>query len=343
MCKDAKQKYCQLNFHPSLAVLKKAEIEEVATKTVPNKSDHATREQPLSVIIVIPVHNRKAISLQCLQNLHEIDRTGLDVHIIIVDDGSTDGTGDAVREQFPGVEILQGDGNLHYTKGTNLGVRRALQRRPDYILAMNDDSILHEQFLRIMVRCAQEHPKSVVGALLIRWDKPYQLHQNDPQWDIWYGGRRWPQHRTVWSVPKSPWIVQFIPGNCVLFPRAAIEQVGLMNERAFPYSDGDAEYILRLSKAGWKLLIESNARVWCQPNRTHPPWDQMPKRLLLRELVWDRQSRRNLIQIFLRTLYGAPSRPIGLLTFGVCMIRRVLKVFKNSRPKHNLRNTEGNN
>ena len=53
------------------------------------------------VELVTPVHNRRDITLQCLRSLSRIDRTGLDIHITVVDDGSTDGTGDAIREQFP--------------------------------------------------------------------------------------------------------------------------------------------------------------------------------------------------------------------------------------------------
>ena len=62
--------------------------------------------------IVAPVHNRRDITLQCLRSLSRLDTTGLNVHIVIVDDGSTDDTGDSIRDEFPNVEVVMGEGDL---------------------------------------------------------------------------------------------------------------------------------------------------------------------------------------------------------------------------------------
>jgi GT2 family glycosyltransferase len=77
--------------------------------------------------IVTPVHNRREETLQCLRSLARAESSGLDLHVIIVDDGSTDGTAEAVATQFPDVEIIRGDGSLWYTAGTNRGIQAALR------------------------------------------------------------------------------------------------------------------------------------------------------------------------------------------------------------------------
>ena len=87
-------------------------------------------ENLIRVEIVTPVHNRKEITLQCLKSLSKINQEGLDVHIIVVDDGSTDGTSEAIESRYPEVEVIKGDGNLWYTEGTNVGVRAALKYDP---------------------------------------------------------------------------------------------------------------------------------------------------------------------------------------------------------------------
>ncbi len=69
------------------------------------------------------------------------DLPDVSVHMIIVDDGSTDGTSEAVRNAFPDVQIIAGDGNLWYTAGTNRGLEAAMERDPDYVLAINNDTI----------------------------------------------------------------------------------------------------------------------------------------------------------------------------------------------------------
>jgi GT2 family glycosyltransferase len=67
-----------------------------------------------SIYIIIPVHNRKQITIACLENLNACDDLQK-YHVIVVDDGSTDGTAEAIRSQYPIVEILTGDGNLWWT------------------------------------------------------------------------------------------------------------------------------------------------------------------------------------------------------------------------------------
>ena len=282
-------------------------------------------DRRLHVEIVTPVHNRRETTLLCLRSLSRIDRTGLKVHIIVVDDGSTDGTSEAIRERFPDVEVIAGDGKLFFTAGTNLGIEAALLKKPDYVLGINDDSIFDEQFLRHMVACARAHPRSIVGALLLLWDKPHQVFQVGSRWHTWYGGWRLPKKLTAWTVPQKPWEVEAIVGNCVLYPVEAIKQVGLMNAKAFPYGFGDTEYTPRMRRHGWRLLIEPRARVWCEPNTNPQPLKTLSKRELLRVLFVDERHQLNLKRQFLSRWVSAPTRFHALTAFGVNLFRLGLK------------------
>ncbi|MCE5333233.1 MAG: glycosyltransferase family 2 protein, partial [Desulfobacteraceae bacterium] len=192
--------------------------------------------------IVTPVHNRKAFTLRCLKSLSEINKSGLDIHVIVVDDGSTDGTGDEIRRNYPDVQIVNGDGNLWYAGGTNRGIEAALKRNPDYILAINDDSEFHPEFLQRMIKCSQQNTRSVVGALLLLRDDPDKVFAVAPKWQTWYGGWRQFRHLTVDTVPQKPWQVETIAGNCVLYPKQVIQEVGLMDERHFLLY-ADVEYL----------------------------------------------------------------------------------------------------
>ena len=82
-------------------------------------------EKKIRVEIVTPVYNRRDITLQCLKSLSRLNCEGLQIHTIIVDDGSTDGTSEAIKKDFPEVEIIKGDGNLWFSEGTNVGIRAA--------------------------------------------------------------------------------------------------------------------------------------------------------------------------------------------------------------------------
>jgi GT2 family glycosyltransferase len=285
--------------------------------------DGKMSHQKIKVCVVIPVHNRRDITLLCLRSLSRINRDGLDVHVIIVDDGSTDGTSEAIKKEFPEVEIIKGDGNLWFTEGTNVGVRAALKYEPKYILMMNDDQVFDKNFLKYMVETAEKHERSVVGALLLLWDMPHKVFQVAPVWKTWLGGWRHWRQQTVWSVPKKAWEVDLIVGNCVLVPTAAIKECGLMNSKKFP-NFGDAEYTPRLKRKGWKLLIEPRSRVFIQPNTTPASFRKMSFREKINVLFFDLKHPQSVRRRFYAYWYGAPSRIKGLIAFFIFFFRVIL-------------------
>lgn len=284
--------------------------------------------EPIRVEIVTPVHNRRKITLQCLQSISRLKADGLSIGVVIVDDGSTDGTGNAIREQFPDVDVVQGDGTLWFTEGTNVGVRRALEKDPKYILQINDDQVFDAAALRSMVETAERYPRSVVGSLLLLWDAPHRLFQTAPIWDTWSGGWRHWYSQTVWTIPDRPWTVDIIVGNCVLVPVAAIRECGLMNSKRYP-NFGDAEYTPRLRRAGWQLVIDPRARVFCQPNTPPPRLRSMGLRRIYSNLIGDLGKNHNLRRRLYASLDGAPSKLTGLLAFCAFLARAAV----GSRPE----------
>ena len=277
------------------------------------------------VEIVTPVHNRRDETLQCLRSIARADKTGLDVHIIVVDDGSTDETSRAIAESFPDVEIVAGDGNLWYTAGTNRGIGAALLRNPDYILAINNDSIFDEKCIRAMVECAEKHTSSVVGALLLNWETPHRIFQVSPRWELFKGGYRHWHKQTVWTIPQRPWEVELIVGNCVLYPTQAIREVGLMDQKRLAQF-GDAEYTPRMRRRGWRLLIEPKARVFCKPNDTAKGFRDQPFRKQLALLFSNRTGLYSLHRRFYASIGGAPNRFQGLLAVPIVYIRYLLGI-----------------
>ncbi|HMS39818.1 MAG TPA: glycosyltransferase family 2 protein [Pyrinomonadaceae bacterium] len=278
----------------------------------------------LKIEIVTPVYNRRELTLQFLRSLRRINRDGLDVHIIVVDDGSTDGTSEAVAKDFPEVQIVSGNGNLWYTGGTNLGIKAALENNADYILCVNNDSIFEENCLKNMVECAEKHQRSVVGALLLLWNEPHSVFQVSPEWKTSLGGWRHWYQQTVWSVPQKPWQVDIIVGNCVLYPAKVIREVGLMNEKKFAQY-GDAEYTPRMRRKGWKLLIEPSAKIFCKPNDVPPKLSAMPFKKLVNTLFFEPHNVHSIKRLLNMNIYGAPSKIEGLIAFVIFWGRVALR------------------
>lgn len=278
--------------------------------------------KPIRVEIVTPVHNRKQITLRCLRSLAKLNTKDLDVHVVIVDDGSTDGTGDAIRNEFPEVEIVQGSGDLWFTEGTNVGVRAALRHHPDHVLMINDDAVFDADFLKFMVETAQQNSRAIVGSLLLLWDEPHKLFQVAPVWETLSGGWRHWYSQTVWTIPDRPWEVDLIVGNCVLVPAEAFLETGLMDSKRYP-NFGDAEFTPRLKRLGWQLLIDPRARVFCQPNTPPPRIRNMSLKKKFSALIGDLGNNHNLRRRLYGNLDGAPTKIQGLIAFGIFLIRAV--------------------
>jgi len=283
-------------------------------------NEHKTKK----VEVVFPCHNRRELTLQCLRSLSRIDSGNLDVHTIVVDDGSTDGTSEAIEREFPEVELKKADGSLWFTEGTNVGVRAALERNPDYVLMMNDDQVFDSRFLKFMVETAEKNPRSVVGSMLLLWNEPHKLFQVSPRWETLSGGWRHWSHQTIWTVPKKPWRVDIIVGNCVLFPTQAIREQGLMDSKRYP-NFGDAEYTPRLRKKGWNLLIDPRARVFCQPNNIPAKVVKMSLRQKIDALFLNLGHIHNLRRRFYANLDGAPTKIQGFLGFWIFFVRLALR------------------
>ncbi len=288
-------------------------------------------QQLKKIELVIPVYNRREITLQALRSLRRIKCRNLEVHIIIVDDGSSDGTSEAIKKEFPEVQIVKGDGTLHYAAGTNRGISVALEKKPDYIVTMNDDAIFHERFLERLVKTAESNPHSVVGALLLLWDVPHRVFQVDFKWKTSVGGWFQPENPTVFDFPSQAFEVQGMAGNCVLFPAAAIRECGLMDEEKFPHGWGDIQYLVRMKKMGWRLLVEPKAYVWCEPNTYPKPLHQLPKREILQTLFLNRRHPMNLQRQLIARLESAPSKTKAVLSFLFYLSSLSKKVFESKK------------
>jgi GT2 family glycosyltransferase len=269
----------------------------------------------LKAALVIPVHNRRETTLQGLRSLSRIKSGQIEIKIFVVDDGSTDGTADAVKLGFPDTALINGDGNLHYAGGTNRGIEKALEWEPDFIVTMNDDSVFHEDFLNRLIETAQKNPGSIVGSLLLLWDQPHKVFQIGQYWNTLAGGWVIPNNLTAFSVPREPFEVECIVGNCVLFPVQAIKENGLMDEKRFPMGWGDAQYLVRMRKAGWKLLIDPKSLVWCEPNTNPPPLHTLTVLNVFKSLFINQRHPLNLKRQFVARWESAPTRTKAVLGF----------------------------
>ena len=196
-----------------------------------------------SPCIVIPVHNRRDITLRCLENLA---RTGVLewARALVVDDGSTDGTAEAIRRDFPGVEILPGDGSLWWTGGIERGMRAAMAAGAEFIIWLNDDCRPEAGTLEGLIAVSRER-----GGITVA--------QACTASGYMYGGARLGR----WTIERIPCgrdeilPCDTLTGNCVVLPRAAVEKTGYPDARRLPHVLADADYGLRAHRLGVPIWV----------------------------------------------------------------------------------------
>lgn len=205
--------------------------------------------------VLIASHNRREKTIKCLEALNANSAVpGVSVQVILVDDGSTDGTDVAVGTRFPEVEIIRGDGSLHWNRGMHLAFSRALQIGFDAYLWLNDDTILYPTTLDALLN-AWHKTKRQTGA-----DAIIVGSTQDPETaKLTYGGvvqqSKLKRFRYALVEPSDqPVECHTMNGNCVLVPHSVAERIGNLEPR-FAHAMGDTDYGLRARQAGLNLWV----------------------------------------------------------------------------------------
>jgi GT2 family glycosyltransferase len=236
------------------------------------------------------VHNRKALTLTCLDSLRAQRMTGCTLDVFVLDDASTDGTAAAVAQRHPDVRLLRGNGHLYWNGGMRRALDEAMAGDYDYYLWMNDDTTLVDDgVLDLLVRTEQqlqEHGRApVVLAGTTRQPETGELT---------YGGHVRLSHRRrlQWTqVPPGdePRRCETMNGNVVLVSRAVVQRVGNI-DAAYIQQMGDLDYGLRASAAGCEVWIAPGTVGLCAshpPRRTDllPLWSELRRLWSVKELA----------------------------------------------------------
>jgi GT2 family glycosyltransferase len=205
--------------------------------------------------------NGRDDTLGCLASLRAVEHEPLDV--IVVDNGSTDGTAEAVREQFPEVELLRSEENLGFAEGNDIGIRHALERGADHVLVLNNDVEVEPGFVGALVAEAERRPDA--GALCSK------ILYFEPRDRIWFAGATFDPRRGYGRhlryrepddpAETEPWETDRACGAAMLVPRAVLEQVGDLDRELYLYAE-DVEWSLRARAAGRRHYVVPRSRVY---------------------------------------------------------------------------------
>jgi len=212
-----------------------------------------------AITVVIPNWNGIDLIRECLQSLQKQTVTH---SVIVVDNGSVDGSNVVVREEFPAMQLLEFPNNAGFAGGVNRGIKPALDQGAKYIVLFNNDAIADEHWLENLAASAGDHPEAGLITSKIR-------HFDDPRLDStgdFYSTWAFPFPRGRDEVDTGQYdtadhqVVFGASGGASLYRADMLRQIGLFDERFFAYFE-DVDISFRAQLAGWKVRYEPRAVV----------------------------------------------------------------------------------
>jgi len=211
--------------------------------------------------IILLNWNGEEDTVNCLSSLKYIDYPNYE--IVLVDNGSQDGSPDRIKAKFPEITLIKNKENLGFAEGNNVGIRRLLQDKTDYFLLLNNDTVVDKNFLREMVSAFDRDPKIGMAG-----PKIYYMHDRDR---IWYAGGDFRKisgrtyHIGQMQKDKGQFDefkeVGFITGCALLVKREVVDKIGLLDKDYFNNYE-DVDWSARAKAAGYKLMYVPTSVIW---------------------------------------------------------------------------------
>jgi N-acetylglucosaminyl-diphospho-decaprenol L-rhamnosyltransferase len=218
------------------------------------------RKETSDLSVIIVSWNTRDILLNCLAS---VACSAGEYGVVVVDNGSQDGSTAAVRDSFPKVKIIQCAANQGYACGNMIGLRATTGR---YVLFLNSDTVVPSNALHRLVAFLEQRPKAAAcGPRLARADGTIQAFAfgSDPTLSYLMArtcarlGLRPPLHN--WEMDEVQ-LVDWVSGACLLARRSALDQVAGFDERMFLYFE-DNDLCLRLRRAGWQVFYNPTVSI----------------------------------------------------------------------------------
>ncbi len=233
------------------------------------------------VAIVVLNYNGLEDTRDCLESLHKIDYP--DYKVYVVDNGSRDSQAQKIREEYPWACVAGLPENLGFTGGNNFILDLIPYTGYDYVLLLNNDTVVGREFLSYMVKAGESDPRiGIVGAMI------FYYGEEDDSWfsycnaallgglgplKVWYNGgvvNPWTSsthHLSQWHFPESMFDTDYVTGCCMLIKRKLIEEQGGFYPGYFAYLE-DLEYCTRARENGWRIVVEQLAYLYHKVSKT---------------------------------------------------------------------------
>lgn len=228
------------------------------------------------VFIIILNWNRKKDTLECLTSIFNLQCTIYNSEIVVVDNGSTDGSQEVIKKNFPKVVLIENKENLGFAEGNNVGIRHALKEGADYILLLNNDTLIDKNLVTELLRVMEKNRAIGIVGPKIYFAPGFEFHKGRYSQEelgkvIWYAGgiidwqNVYASHRGVDEVDRGQYDkmeeTDFVSGCTMMVRREVFDKIGLLDSQYFLYYE-DSDFCQRAQRAGFKIFYTPKAFLW---------------------------------------------------------------------------------
>lgn len=266
----------------------------------------------LDVTIIVVNWNTKDYLVQCLASIF-VETHGISFEVIVVDNGSTDGSVELVKYGFPQVKLIANAENKGFPAANNQGIACSNGR---YVLLLNSDTVVLDRAIQKLVTFVDQHPEAgAAGGLMLRRDRtidPICFLTRFDAIGVW-------QYYLLWHKVKKNnlackfWETDILLGAFMLVQQKVIQQIGGMDESFFLMSE-DTDWCLRIRQVGWKIYYYPDSKIIHYGSESFKrSWDRgiitgyRSKELLFQKYY----GRFSIISLRLATVVGSIIRLMG--------------------------------
>jgi GT2 family glycosyltransferase len=214
------------------------------------------------IYIILLNWNGKKDTIECLSSLAQVAFSGFQP--LVVDNGSTDGSIEEIRAAFPDVPILATGANLGFAGGNNPGIEWALSKGAEWILLLNNDTVVSPDFLTAFMLAAKEQPKAkILGAKIYRYSEKATIDHLGGFWNPKIGEFESPAQNQVDDGVSFEAMekVDYVCGAALLMHRSVPETIGLLEPRFFLFWE-ETDFCMRASRSGFEVWTAPKAKIW---------------------------------------------------------------------------------
>lgn len=212
------------------------------------------------VFIVILTWNKKDLVLECLKSVLKC-RSKHEVHYVVVDNHSTDGTVKEIEQKYPQIVILKNKSNLGWTGGNNTGILYSLKEETDFIIILSNDLVVEKNFIDTLIQPFEDMRVGIVGPTILTSPEKKIIKSAGYKFNKKLVAKPFGSGKKNEHLHAKNRMVEMVQGAAMGIRSEVFRKVGLLDDKFFIYFE-ESDFCMRTRKAGYSIVAVANSIIY---------------------------------------------------------------------------------